>query len=465
MKLIIVGAGSSGLGVALAAARRGWSVLMLEAQDIGGGTSTTSTKLVHGGVRYLESAVKNFRYADWKLVREALRERAWMLQSHPHLAKPLPIVVPVRTSWERLYYGVGLKLYELLSPSSYKLGPTRWLASQALYSFFPAAKAGFMGGWQYWDGQFEDRLYAVHLALFLRQRYGVEVRTYARVTAVRLVKGHVRVEVETPLGLRYEEEGDWLVNATGPWSDQIRRFIRPEAPARLRLSRGSHLVVPRSALPIQAGFLIPRTEDGRLLFVLPWKDETVLVGTTEVEEGQPTWKVPVSEEEEAYLRAYIAQYFEVEEPLPVQARFAGYRPLVRAGRGPSARLARSHVVEVWPQLRTVNLLGGKWTTFRAMGEDTVQAIASALGQPLPAGEAVESIVPDLSELEALCRAYPQPVVPGESFCEGEVRFWRRLGWAYYPQDVVEGRWQLHLIDEGRAQRALAFLKTRWDQLD
>ncbi|GIV26102.1 MAG: hypothetical protein KatS3mg026_1794 [Bacteroidia bacterium] len=326
---------------------------MLEAQDIGGGTSTTSTKLVHGGVRYLESAVKNFRYADWKLVREALRERAWMLQSHPQLAKPLPIVVPVRTSWERLYYGVGLKLYELLSPSSYKLGPTHWLASKALYSFFPAAKAGFRGGWQYWDGQFEDRLYAVHLALFLRQRYGVEVRTYARVTAMRLVKGHVRVEVETPLGLRYEEEGDWLVNATGPWSDRVRRLIRPEAPARLRLSRGSHLVVPRSALPIQAGFLIPRTEDGRLLFVLPWKDETVLVGTTEVEEGQPTWKVPVSEEEEAYLRAYVAQYFEVEEPLPVQARFAGYRPLVRAGRGPSARLARSHVVEVWPQLRTV----------------------------------------------------------------------------------------------------------------
>lgn len=463
MRLLIAGAGSSGLGVALAAARRGWSVLIFEARDMGGGTSTTSTKLVHGGVRYLESAVKSFRYADWKLVREALRERAWVLQSHTQLARPLPLVVPVHTLWERFYYGVGLKLYELLS-TPYKLGSTRWLQPKAFYSYFPPAKAGFRGGWQYWDGQFEDRLYAVHLALFLRQRYGVEIRTYARVTAMRAVRGRIRVEVETPWGSRYEEEGDWLVNATGPWSDQVRRLIRPEVSARLRLSRGSHLVVPRSALPIQAGFLIPHTADGRLLFVLPWKEDTVLVGTTEVEEGQPDWKVSVAAEEEAYLRSYVARYFEVAEPLPVQARFAGYRPLVSAGRGPSARLARSHVVEVWPRMYIVNLLGGKWTTFRAMGEDTVQAIASALGQSLPPGEPVGRIVPDLSGLEALCRAYPQPVVPGETFCEGEVRFWRRLGWAQYPEDVVEGRWQLHLIDERRAQRAIAILKTRWDQL-
>jgi len=464
MKLIIVGAGSSGLGVALAAARRGWSVLLLEAQDIGGGTSTTSTKLVHGGVRYLESAVKNLRYADWKLVREALQERAWMLRSHPQLAKPLPLVVPVRQPWERLYYGLGLWLYELLSGSQ-RVGATHWLNPNALYTHFPTLRTGFVGGWQYWDGQFEDRLYAVHLALFLRQRYGVEVRTHARVVSVRPTKSGIQVEVETASGLRYEEEGDWLINATGPWSDELRRLVQPGVPARLRLSRGSHLVVPRSALPIEAGFLIPRTEDGRLLFVLPWKEDTVLVGTTEVEEGQPAWKVPVSAAEEAYLRAYVARYFEVSEPLPVQARFAGYRPLVAAGRGPSARLARRHVIEVWPHLRFVSLLGGKWTTFRAMGEDTLQALASAAGWVLPPGEPVECIVPDLSELEALCRAYPQPAVPGEAFCEGEVRFWRRLGWAQSPQDVVEGRWQLHLIDEQRAQRAIAALQARWDCLD
>lgn len=463
MKIVIAGAGSSGLGVALAAARKGWKVLILEAKDISSGTSTASTKLIHGGVRYLESAIKRFKYADWHLVREALQERHWMLHSTPALCKPLPIILPIQNKWQQLYYGIGLSLYDYLS-KPYTLIKKSWTAKEELTHIFPLLKKGFIGGWRYWDGQFQDRLYAVYLSLFLRQRYGVEIRTYHRVRAIERTGQQVKVQVESPDGSCYEEVGTFFVNATGPWADHLRKLVRPQAPSRLRLSRGSHLVLSRQHLPIREGFLIPRTEDGRLLFVLPWLEDTVLVGTTDVEASEPMWNASVPEEEENYLRSYLHQYFEMEEDFPVQARFAGFRPLVAEGNSPTARLARSHVVEIWPEERFLSLMGGKWTTFRAMGEDAVQAIAQALNLPLPPAEPLSSVEPDLTELETYRRTYPTPAVPGESFCEGEVRYWRRLGWAHRPEDIVEGRWQLSLIDQARAQRAIQALRKKWSDL-
>ncbi len=458
-KLLIVGAGSSGLGVALAAARRGWQVLILEARDIGGGTSTTSTKLIHGGVRYLESAIKSLRWSDWVLVREALRERKWMLESHPDLCRTLPIALPVQNLIEKLYYGTGLKLYDYLS-YPYRLGATRWVSQADLYETFPLAKKGFRGAWLYMDGQFEDRLYAVHLALYLRQRFGVEVRTYHRVVGAAVDKSGVRLEVEAPDGGLYEERGDFLVNATGPWGDVLRQKLRPGVPPRLRISRGSHLVL-RGLPPLRAGWLIPRTTDGRVIFVLPWKEQTWLLGTTDEEAPAPEWNPAVPPDEEAYLLDYLRRYFDAEGE--VVARFAGFRPLVAAeAAGSTARLARHHVIEVWQPERTIHLMGGKWTTFRAMGEDTLRALYKHfLNASLPEGEPVESVVPDLTELEHLRRTYPTPILPEEPYTEGEVRFWRALGWAHTPEDLVEGRWQLHLIDERRAAALKAALQSRW----
>ncbi|MDW8134651.1 MAG: FAD-dependent oxidoreductase [Bacteroidia bacterium] len=180
MKLIIAGGGSSGLGVALAAAQRSWNVLLIEAQDIGGGTSTASTKLIHGGLRYLETAIRRLRYTDWTLVKEALRERHWMLNSHADLCRSISLVLPVGSRVDKLYYGVGLYLYHWLS-YPYQLRAPQYLSQRELSGSFPLIRENFIGGWRFWDGQFQDRLYAVHLALFLRERYGVEIQTHSKV--------------------------------------------------------------------------------------------------------------------------------------------------------------------------------------------------------------------------------------------------------------------------------------------
>lgn len=461
-RLVIVGAGSSGLGVALAAARRGWKVLLVDAQDIGGGTSTTSTKLIHGGVRYLESAIRRLRLADWQLVREALRERKWMIESHPQLCHPLPIVVPVSKWWERLYYGSGLKFYDYLG-YPYRLHPTRWIEKTTLYEYFPNLQRMFIGGWLYWDGQFEDRLYAVHLALYLHQRFGTEIRTRSRVTTVKVQGERVYLGIEDASGSLKEVEGDFLVNATGPWADFLRKQLRPHVKPRLRVSRGSHLVL-QGLPPLRMGFLIPRTEDGRLIFVLPWKEGTWLVGTTDEEASAPEWKPSVPAGEEIYLRNYFSRYFTGEGE--VVAKFAGYRPLVAAdSEASTARLARNHVIEVWKRERTIHLMGGKWTTFRSMGEDVIKALYRVfLQKEPPAGEPIHRVVPDLRELETLRATYPLPIVEGEPFTEGEVRFWRRFAWAQTPEDIVEGRWQLHLINAKRAEKLRRALAARWDEL-
>lgn len=241
----------------------------------------------------------------------------------------------------------------------------------------------------------------------------------------------------------------------------MRGQIRPGVSPRLRVSRGSHLVLPPGVVPIQEAFLIPKTQDGRLLFVLPWLEGTTLIGTTDEEAPAPDWNPPVPEAEEAYLRSYVHKYFAVNADFPVQARFAGFRPLVAASARSTARLARSHVVEVWPQQRTLHLLGGKWTTFRKMGEDALQPIAQVLRESLSAGEKITDIRPDLRELERWKAQYPTPLQEGEPYVEGEVLFWRSLGWAQVPEDLVEGRWQLHLLDAERARRLRAVLSRRW----
>ncbi|MEN3041253.1 MAG: FAD-dependent oxidoreductase [Bacteroidia bacterium] len=461
-KLVIIGAGSSGLGVALAAARRGWQVLILDARDIGGGTSTVSTKLIHGGVRYLESAIRSLRWQDWQLVREALRERKWMLESHPGLCRLIPIILPVTSVWERFYYGIGLKIYDYLS-YPYRLKALSWVDHGSFYEYFPLAKVGVRGGWMYWDGQFEDRLYAVHLALYLRQKFDVEVRPYHSVIGVRATSREVRVIIQSPAGEVYEERADFAINATGPWGDGLRRKIRPDAFPRLRVSRGSHLVL-RDVPELKAGFLIPRTADGRVLFILPWKDHTWLIGTTDEEADAPTWDAEVPPAEEEYLLTYLRRYFQVEGE--IAARFAGFRPLVAADeKASTSRLARNHVLEIWKEDRVIHLMGGKWTTFRAMGEDTVKALyRHLLHTNVPEGVEVTQIVPDLSELERLKREYPAPILPGEPYVAGEVIFWKRLGWAHRPDDIVKGRWQLHLIDEMRAARLRDALSEQWSKL-
>lgn len=445
--------------MALAAARRGWQVEVLEARDIGGGTSTTSTKLIHGGVRYLEAAIKRLSYADWRLVREALRERAWMLKSHPYLCHPLPILIPVRNLLEKAYYGFGMWLYDKLSYPK-NISKPEWLSKAEVYAKFPKLTSGYVGGWQYWDGHFVDRLYAVHVALFLRQRYGVEIRTHAEVVSITPRSQDVLIQARLKGGEHYETRGDYVVNATGPWADSLRRKVRPGAGARLRLSRGSHLVLSGDSLPIEMGFLIPKTRDGRLIFVMPWIEGTVLLGTTEEEVSDPVWPAQVSKGEEEFLLQHLREYFDVEH-INIQARFAGYRPLVARKADSTAKLARTHVVEVWPEERFVSLMGGKWTTYRQMGEDAIAAIAQMAGRRLETGEEVLSVVPDWSDLEKYRRENPQPLIPDLPYTWGEVRFWEDLGWAQDIEDLVAGRWLLPFYDETKAMQLRKVLDREW----
>ena len=445
--------------MALAAARRGWQVEVLDARDIGGGTSTTSTKLIHGGVRYLEAALRRLSYADWKLVREALRERDWMLKSHPYLCRPLPILIPVSNWLEKAYYGLGIWLYDRLSYPK-NISKPEWLSKARVYEKFPKLLPGYVGGWQYWDGHFIDRLYAVHVALFLRQRYGVEIRTHSEVVSIIPRLEGVLVQARLRGGESYETWGDYVVNATGPWADNLRRKVRSGAGVRLRLSRGSHLVLSGDSLPIEMGFLIPETRDGRVLFILPWLEGTVLLGTTEEEVSDPVWPARVSEAEEEFLLSHLRQYFDVKQ-VKVQARFAGYRPLVARKASPTAKLARTHVVEVWPNERLVSLMGGKWTTYRQMGEDAVAAIAQMSGRRLGTGDEVLSVVPDWAELEKYRQENPQPLVPGLPYTWGEVRFWQKLGWAQDVEDLVAGRWLLPFYDEAKAIQVRKVLIQEW----
>ncbi len=410
-------------------------------------------------MRYLEAAIKRLSYADWKLVWEALRERAWMLNSHPYLCHPLPILIPVRNLLEKAYYGFGIWLYDKLSYPQ-NISKPEWLSKVEVYEKFPTLISGYVGGWQYWDGHFVDRLYAVHVALFLRQRYGVEIRTHAEVVSIIPRSQDVLIQARLKGGEHYETRGDYVINATGPWADNLRRKVRPGAGARLRLSRGSHLVLSGDSLSIKMGFLIPKTRDGRLIFVLPWLEGTVLVGTTEEEVSAPIWPAQVSEAEEEFLRQHLRQYFDVEH-VKVQARFAGYRPLVARKAGSTARLARTHVVEVWPEERFISLMGGKWTTYRQMGEDAIAAIAQIAGRKLEAGEEVHSVVPDWDELEKYRRENPQPLTPDLPYTWGEVRFWEDLGWAQEVEDLVAGRWLLPFYDERKAIQVREILAREW----
>ncbi len=385
-----------------------------------------------------------------------------MLASAPTLCHPLSLILPVHNSWERFYYGIGLWLYDKLS-YPHRLSPTEWVEESQVRKHFPQIAHTVSGGWRYWDGQFLDRLYAVYLALFLRQRYNVQIHTHRRVVDVTVQGAQVIVRSVSRSGQVEERVGDYVVNTAGPWADQIRHLVAPHTPARLRWSRGSHLVLAPGQVEAKEGLLVPRTADGRVLFILPWLEGALLVGTTDEEVSTLAWPCTVPDTDVAYLLSYLEAYFDVKSP-EVTARFCGYRPLVRQGRATTAKLARSHVVEVWPAQRMVSLLGGKWTTFRRMGEDAIRALARLAGQSLPPGEVIHQIEPDWGLLEHYKGLDSALIVEGEPYTWGEARFWYDLGWAQEPADLVEGRWLLHLISEKRARRMCQALSHSWERL-
>ncbi|MFL6196610.1 MAG: glycerol-3-phosphate dehydrogenase/oxidase [Thermoanaerobaculia bacterium] len=373
--VLVVGGGATGLGTAVEAASRGYRTALVEGSDFAKGTSSRSTKLVHGGVRYLQRG-------DVSLVLEALRERGRLLRNAPHLVHNLSFVVPSYDWWEGPFYGVGLKLYDLLA-GKMGLAPSRFLSREETLERIPTLEPRELrGGVIYQDAQFDDARLAVTLARTLTDGLGGVAANH--VEAVGLIKEAglvhgVRVR-DAEGGRETEVRARVVVNATGVFADGLRHLDDPESPPLLAPSQGIHLVLDRRFQPGDSAILVPHTDDHRVLFAVPWHGR-VVVGTTDTPVSERSLEPRARPEEVEFLLSHVARYL-TQDPAPgdVLSVFAGLRPLVRGTReaAKTANLSRDHTLLVSPS-GLVTITGGKWTTYRKMGEDTVDQAALVAG--------------------------------------------------------------------------------------
>ena len=368
--IIVVGGGATGVGVAIDAAARGYDVLLLEQSDFGKGTSSRSTKLAHGGVRYLEQG-------NIGLVMEALKERGLLLQNAPHLVRDLAFVVPNYDWWEAPFYGLGLKLYQLLA-GKYGFGTSRILSREETLACLPTLKTeGLRGGAVYYDGQFDDARLLIHMvATAFRQ--GATLLNYVEVTGLTkddqgFVDGAKARDVET--GKEFCVTAKVVINATGAFSDLLRHKAEPDAAPMIVASQGIHLVFDGSFLQGESAIMVPHTSDGRVLFAIPWHGHT-LVGTTDTPVPAATLEPVAMDEEIEFILATAGQYLaKAPTRADVLSVFAGIRPLVRdPGVASTAALSRDHVIHI-DRSGLVTIAGGKWTTYRHMAEDCVDQAA------------------------------------------------------------------------------------------
>ncbi|MGE5647559.1 MAG: glycerol-3-phosphate dehydrogenase/oxidase [Acidobacteriota bacterium] len=367
--LAVIGGGATGVGIALDAAARGYDAILLEQNDFGKGTSSRSTKLAHGGVRYLKQG-------NIPLVVEALRERALMRRNAPHLVRDLAFVVPNYHWWEGPFYGAGLRLYSRLA-GKYGFGPSLRLSRAETLEHLPAINAaGLRGGVLYYDGQFDDTRLLIHLARTAAAR-GAVLLNYVRVTG--LEPGGVTARDEET-GEEFRVPARMLINAAGPFADAIRRMAGRDRPM-IAQSQGVHLVLDGSFLGGERALMVPHTPDGRVLFALPWYGHT-LVGTTDTPIAAPSLEpVPMDQEVEFILSTAGRYLGKPPTRGDVLSAWAGIRPLVRSSKAAAtAALSRDHTIRVeGPGLLTI--AGGKWTTYRRMAEDCVNRAAESAALP------------------------------------------------------------------------------------
>jgi len=362
---IIVGGGATGLGAAVDAASRGHRVALLERHDFASGTSSRSTKLVHGGVRYL-------RQGNISLVLEALRERGRLTQNAPHLVHDLAFVIPNYNWWEGPFYGIGMKVYDQLA-GKLGLSPSRVLDRAETLARIPTIETeGLTGGVVYHDGQFDDARLAVNLAQTAVE-LGAVVLNYCAVTGLIKTKAAVAgVRARDMLtGDEGEVRGRCVINATGVFVDDVRRHDEPAAAPLVAVSQGIHVVLPKEFLPGDAAIMVPKTADGRVLFAVPWHDR-VVVGTTDTPLARASAEPRALDEERQFIMDHARQYL-AKDPGDddVLSIFAGLRPLVKAGDGgDTAALSRDHTIVV-SESGLVTITGGKWTTYRKMAEDVI----------------------------------------------------------------------------------------------
>ncbi len=369
---IVIGGGATGLGVGVDAASRGYKTILLEQHDFSKGTSSRSTKLVHGGVRYL-------RQGNVSLVIEALHERGLLIQNAPHLVGHQSFIVPSYEWWQGPFYGAGMKVYDLLA-GRLGLGPSKMLSKQETLSHIPTLEpVGLRGGIAYFDAQFDDSRLAVNLAQTMVD-HGGAVLNYCKVTdflkSGGMIHGVAAMDMES--GKHYEIRGHAVVNASGVFTDALLQLDNPDAKKIISPSQGVHLILDKEFLPGEDAVMVPHTTDGRVLFAVPWHDK-VIVGTTDTPVENITLEPRALDSEIEFILQNAAAYM-AKHPARADVRsvFAGLRPLVNTGDAKnSAAISRDHYLMV-SESGLVTITGGKWTTYRKMAEDAVnQAILLA----------------------------------------------------------------------------------------
>lgn len=459
--VIVIGGGATGLGTALEAAARGYRTLLLEQHDFAKATSSRSTKLVHGGVRYLQQG-------NVSLVMEALKERGRLLENAPHVARNLRFVIPVYDWWEGPFYGVGMKLYDLLA-GKLGLGPSKVLSREETLKLLPNIEAkGLRNGVIYYDGQFDDARLAVSLAATVADLGGVPLN-HVQVTGLTkrggLVGGVRARDAET--GAELEIEGRVVVNATGIFSDAVRRLDDPAEEPLIAPSQGVHLVLDGSFLSGESAVMVPKTADGRVLFAVPWHGRTI-VGTTDTAISDTPLEPRAREEEIRFLLEHAALYLDRDPAREdVLSVYCGVRPLVRSpGDKGTAALARDHVLMI-ARSNLVTITGGKWTTYRKMAEDTVDAAALVAGldeRPSPTARLrLHGWLERPAETEGLLSLYgaeaplvrgvmverpgwDAPLHPRLPYFKGEVAWAVRREMARTVEDVLARRTRALLLD-------------------
>ena len=372
--VVIIGGGASGLGIATDAANRGLKTLLLEKIDFAKGTSSRSTKLVHGGVRYLQNG-------DVSLVLEALRERGIMRKNAPHLVRDLSFIIPSYDWWSSPFYGLGLKVYDMMA-GKLGLGPSTLLNKEETLSLIPNVnKKGLRGGVIYHDGQFDDARMAISLALTAESE-GAVMLNYTEVYS--FIK-----ENDLIIGLEFKDRingskkrvfSKSIVNATGVFSDKLISLDQPRARQLIRPSQGVHIVLDKSFLNGPQAIMVPHTSDGRVLFAVPW-NEYVVVGTTDTPINE-TLDEPIALDEEIQFIIENAGMYMSKKPKrsDIKSVFAGLRPLAASegNKETTKEISRHHKITVSTS-GLINVLGGKWTTYRKIAEDTVNTVLMVSG--------------------------------------------------------------------------------------
>jgi glycerol-3-phosphate dehydrogenase len=456
--IIIIGGGATGLGVAVDAAARGYRTLLLEKGDFASSTSSRSTKLIHGGVRYLQQG-------NIKLVREALHERGLLLRHAPHLVHPRSFVIPNYSWWDGLFYGTGLTLYDAMS-GRLGLGRSQHLSRQRTLDLLPTLREErLVGGTLYRDAQFDDARLAIALAR-TAAGLGATVINYTQLLALIKEGGRVCgvVAEERESGREYRLRARAVVNATGVLTDSIRQIDDPSTKRIIVPSQGAHIVLPRSFLPGDAALMVPKTDDKRVLFAIPWHDR-VIVGTTETAVNQIETAPRPFKSEIDFLLEHLTRYLSgTPGPADILSTFAGLRPLVKPSnsRG-TALIPRDHFISV-SKSGLVTVTGGKWTTYRKMAEQTVGRVIEVAGltsqrcrtENLPlhgcaeaSGDALSTYGSDAAAIRSLARELPEwnaLLHPAFPYIGAEVIWAARNEMARTVEDVLARRTRALFLD-------------------